>query len=138
MKSHLLLESLISENPSFHEWGNGSPANWSVSPDVLRFLYRHLFPEMKTLETGSGQTTVVFAIAGTDHVCITPQAQEVEKIRACCSAFGAAGKVAFLHDSSDFALPRGEGIPDTLDFVFVDGAHRFPSPASIGTTQRGG
>jgi len=122
------IETLISKKPQFHAWPNGRPANWSVAPDVLRFIRASLEPSMRTLETGAGQTTVAFAIAGTHHVCITPDRAQAERIRSYCIENGIKNTVTFIHDSSDIALASGQGIPDVIDLVFIDGAHRFPFP----------
>jgi hypothetical protein len=122
------IETLISEQPQFHAWPDGKPANWSVAPEVLRFIRASLKPSMRTLETGAGQTTVAFAIAGTNHVCITPDQAQAERIRSYCSEHGIKETVTFIHDSSDIALASGQGIPDVIDFVLIDGAHRFPFP----------
>jgi predicted O-methyltransferase YrrM len=99
-----------------------------VAPEVLRFIRGSLKPSMRTLETGAGQTTVAFAIAGTHHVCITPDRAQAERIRSYCSEHGITNTIAFIHDSSDIALASGQGIPDAIDFVLIDGAHRFPFP----------
>jgi predicted O-methyltransferase YrrM len=122
------IEQLIAERPDFHAWPDDTPANWSVTPDVLRFVHQCLSPGMQTLETGAGQTTVAFAIAGARHVCITPKRDEAGRIRAYCAQHGIADTIQFIHESSDVALPAGHGIPETLDFVLIDGAHRFPFP----------
>ena len=122
------IETLISESPNFHTDGAGRPANWSVVPDVLRFIRYSLKPSMRTLETGAGQSTVAFAIAGTQHVSITPGRLEAERIRNYCREHGIEDTITFIHDSSDIALASGQGIPDVIDFVFIDGAHRFPFP----------
>jgi predicted O-methyltransferase YrrM len=122
------IETLISESPHFHAWPDGRPANWSVAPDVLRFIHGSLKPSMRTLETGAGQTTVAFAIAGTFHVCITPDRAQAELIRSYCREHGIKDTVTFIHESSDVALASGDGIPDIIDFVLIDGAHRFPFP----------
>jgi len=121
------LEALISERPHFHIDGAGKPANWSVPPDVLRFIWSCLKPSMRTLETGAGQSTVAFAIVGTHHVCITPKQDEAQRIRSYCRAHRIEDdKITFIHESSDIALASGRDIPDVLDFVFIDGAHQFP------------
>ena len=84
---------------------------------------------MRTLETGAGQTTIAFAIAGAHHTAITLDPGEAHRIRAWCARHGVScDDLAFIHESSDQALARGDGIPDRLDFVFIDGAHRFPFP----------
>ena len=99
------IETLISKKPQFHAWPNGRPANWSVAPDVLRFIRASLEPSMRTLETGAGQTTVAFAIAGTHHVCITPDRAQAERIRGYCSEHGIEDTVRFIRDGWDIALP---------------------------------
>jgi hypothetical protein len=122
------IDTLVAEAPHFHAWPDGKPANWSVAPAVLRFIHGQLKPGMHTLETGAGQTTVAFAIAGVDHVCITPDRSQADRIRAYCAGHGIECRVKFIHQSSDIALASGQDIPETLDFVLIDGAHRFPFP----------
>jgi hypothetical protein len=123
-----LIQRLLAERPAFHAWPDGTPADWSVAPEVLRFLASIVKPGMNTLETGAGQTTVAFALAGANHVCITPDRAQAEKIEGYLAALGAAASVRFIHQSSDEALPAGRGIPEQLDIVLIDGAHRFPFP----------
>jgi hypothetical protein len=122
------IEQLIQRRPHFHAWPDGRPANWAVAPDVLRFIHGNVATGMQTLETGAGQTTVAFAIAGAQHICITPDRDQTQRIRAYCVEHGIDQTVTFIHESSDVALPAGELIPEVLDFVLIDGAHRFPYP----------
>jgi predicted O-methyltransferase YrrM len=124
----VLIEKLIKENPKFHKLPSGSPTSWAVSSDVLKFIHSRLTSDMVTLETGAGQTTVVFAIAGTKHTCITPSKYEADRIKQYCQELGSESNLTFLTESSDMALPRHELIPPKLDFVFIDGAHHFPFP----------
>jgi hypothetical protein len=126
--SNVLLDRLISDNPMLQAWGDGTPANWSVTPDALHFLASLLKPGMRTLETGSGHTTVVFALAGTNHVCVTPDPTEHTRIMEYCRKLGVGGSVRFINGSSDAVLPRDSSLPAQLDVVFLDGAHRFPFP----------
>ena len=122
------IDRLIAELPQFHAWPDGRPANWSVAPAVLRYIHSQLEPDMHTLETGAGQTTVAFAMAGTAHICITPDRSQADRIRTYCADRGIDCAVKFIHESSDIALASGRDIPGTLDFVLIDGAHRFPFP----------
>jgi predicted O-methyltransferase YrrM len=122
------IEELIAQRPHFHAWPDGKPANWAVAPEVLRFMRQKITPGMRTLETGAGQSTVVFAMAGAQHTCITPDLDQAERIRAYCAAHGIRDTVTFIHESSDVALSAGRGIPEALDLVLIDGAHRFPFP----------
>jgi len=123
----MLIEKLIKDNPKFHLY-QGTPTSWSTYPETLRFLHSVLTPGMSTLETGCGQSTVVFSIAGTNHTCITPDPGEAERVKQYCAELGLEKNIHFIIESSDVALPRGERIPSRLDFVLIDGAHGFPAP----------
>lgn len=122
------VDKLIRDCPHFHAWPDGKPANWAVPADVLRFIGDRVKPGMRTLETGAGQTTVAFAIAGAQHIAITPDREQTQRIQDYCRQSGIDNEVTFLHGSSDTILPSAQDIPDRLDFVFIDGAHRFPFP----------
>lgn len=123
----ILLDKLIADQPHFHEW-DGQLFNWAVPPDVLRFLAGLLRSGMTTLETGCGHTTVAFGLAGTRHIAVTPDEDQAERIIRYLEGVGVTGNLTFIHESSDAALGSGYGIPDQLDLVFIDGAHRFPFP----------
>jgi hypothetical protein len=121
------LERLIKDNPQFHLYEDAL-TSWAVHPDTLRFLFSLLTPGMSTVETGCGQTTVVFSIAGTKHTCIMPDSGEAERVEQYCAQLGLAKNITFIIESSDLALPCNEIIPPALDHVFIDGAHAFPAP----------
>lgn len=123
----MLLERLLKDNPQFHYY-KGAFTSWAIHPDTLRFLYSMLTPGMSTLETGCGQTTVVFSIAGTKHICIMPDREEAERVQKYCAELGLPKNITFIIKSSDIVLPQGEQIPSELDHVFIDGAHGFPAP----------
>jgi hypothetical protein len=120
------LDRLLQDNPQLHTWRDGTSTSWAISPDVLRAFSDRLQPGMKTLETGSGHSTVVFAIAGTDHTCITPSEDEAEAIRRYCDEIGVTTPIRFVLEPSDIALPRDDVANEPLDFVLIDGAHRYP------------
>jgi hypothetical protein len=122
-----LIERLIKDNPQFHLY-KGSLTSWAVHPDTLRFLYSLLTPGMSTLETGCGQTTVVFSIAGTRHTCIAPNPGETERVKQYCMQLGLPRNINFVLESSDTALPHNKQISPELDHVLIDGAHGFPAP----------
>jgi hypothetical protein len=121
----MLMERLITDNPQFHSY-KGTFTSWAINPNTLNFLYSMLTPGMSTLETGCGQTTVVFSIARTKHICITPDQGEAERVDQYCTKLGLEKNITFVIDSSDAALPQDGLIPSELDHVFIDGAHRFP------------
>jgi Methyltransferase domain len=122
------LERLIRDNPELHVDRGELTSAWSVHSDTLRYIYSLLTPGSITLETGCGQTTIVFAIVAAKHTCIMPDAGEAERVQQYCAQLGLSPKINFIIESSDIALSGGKGIPNYLDFVLIDGAHAFPAP----------
>jgi len=120
------LEKLVADQPLFHQYRDGTMASWAIDRKPLEFICRHVRPGMRTLETGAGHSTVAFAIAGADHICVTPSVAEAERIEAYCRENGLSPRIRFVHESSEFALARPDALPEELDFVLIDGAHRFP------------
>lgn len=121
------LERLIKDNPQFH-LHNGVLTSWSVQVETLRYLYNLLLPGMNTLETGCGQTTVVFSIAGTKHTCITPDRGEANRVKQYCASLELPQNIDFIIGRSERILPVNDVILSNLDLVFIDGAHGFPAP----------
>jgi Methyltransferase domain len=121
-----LTEKIRSAPPSLHGAGD---AYFGLAWPALEWLERNVAPEMATLETGSGASTIVFAARGSTHTAISPAPEEHERIRAWCTEHRiSTERVRFLAESSDAALMRARGA-EPLDLVLVDGAHLFPFPA---------
>lgn len=120
------IEQLFNENPSFHVWSDGRPANFGVSDRVVKYILSKLKPGMETLETGSGKSTFAFLIAGCNHIAIAPDPGEEQRIRKYCEDRHIQANFTFFANSSAAVLPElVKSLPD-LDFVFIDGAHRYP------------
>jgi hypothetical protein len=95
---------------------------------ALAWLEDNVRPGMRTLETGSGASTVMFAAKGATHVAISPSAEEHERIARYCEQEGIPlDRVRFIAESSHTALAE-TWEPEPLDIVLIDGAHSFPFP----------
>jgi hypothetical protein len=100
---------------------------WSLDEPTLAFLHQHVGAGMRTLETGVGMSTVLFALRGARHTCVVPVPAEVERVRAYCARVGVATDgLTFVVAPSEEALP-GLTLRD-LDVVLIDGRHGFPAP----------
>lgn len=151
-----LLDEILREAPRFHRTGTEirdlaaaegftdeaqaegfrrrESVNWGVDPNVARFLFEAVQPGWRTLETGAGISTVVFAMRGVaDHTAITPETAEAQAIRAYAATKRISTEsVEFVHEASEWFLPgvrfdlraRLEG----RDLVLIDGKHAFPWP----------
>jgi predicted O-methyltransferase YrrM len=148
--SHSQLEKILSELPKLHcgdteilrtvsrqetilrgsvfeSVANNLPACYSVEPVLARFLYESVSEDSKTLETGSGISTLVFALRHSNHIAITPSSTEVGAIRAYANANEIPlDRVEFVIEPSERYLPRCES--HDLDLVLIDGKHAFPWP----------
>ncbi|HEX4115438.1 MAG TPA: class I SAM-dependent methyltransferase [Solirubrobacteraceae bacterium] len=110
--------------PGIH--GEQQSACFSLSLEALQWLEEHVERTMRTLETGSGASTVVFASRGSRHTAISPSATEHEAICAYCDAQGIdVGGLTFVAESSHTALARES---EPIDIALIDGAHEFPYP----------
>ncbi|HEX8570696.1 MAG TPA: class I SAM-dependent methyltransferase [Caulobacteraceae bacterium] len=104
-------------------------AKWDASDAVLSYLDGVLAPGLRTLETGAGRSTLLFAAKGCVHDVVTPSRSEILAIQASASLEGVdLSDVTFHQGFSQDVLPRLGGEED-LDVVFIDGGHGFPIPA---------
>ena len=121
------LQDILNNPPKLHRDSSGNPVSWKLSDQVLSFIDKSVNENSKTLETGAGVSTVLFALKGTHHICITPQEQLVERIKDYCQEQGiSTGKIHFSIGRSEDILPHLK--TDNLDLVLIDGRHAFPSP----------
>ncbi len=119
-----LTDRLRQAPPGIHGAGD---EYWGLAWPALDWLEREVRPEMTTVETGSGASTIVFASAGAKHVAVTPDPDEETRVRSACdelgiSSSGVTFEVGYSHD----VLPRLAAA--AFDLALLDGAHGFPYP----------
>jgi hypothetical protein len=117
---------LLRDHPHvFHPSAKGEP--WAVAENMLRFLADYAPTGGTSLETGLGDSTVVFLSRSARHIAVGPAAEEAEAITAFCRQHGISTD-GFQHccGTSDRILPNLD-IP-VLDIVLIDGQHAFPAP----------
>jgi hypothetical protein len=102
-------------------------ANFGIGRAEAEYLASVVRPDMATLETGGGASTVVFASRARRHVCVNPDATANRLIREFMETHGLrTDGLEFVEESSDQALPNLD--PGPLDVAFIDGSHSFPLP----------
>jgi hypothetical protein len=106
----------------------GGSVQWDASDVVLNWFKANLTPNMRTMETGAGKSTLAFMAAGCAHETITPSQSEVDAITAEAARQGLNNRVQFHVDFSQNVLPNLQGHED-IDVAFIDGGHGFPIPA---------
>lgn len=100
---------------------------YGIGEDVLRFLADHVPEHSRTLETGAGCSTLVFALRKAQHTAVTPSETEIQLIRDYAKENGISlENVAFVAEPSERYLPRCDAA--NLDLVLLDGKHAFPWP----------
>jgi predicted O-methyltransferase YrrM len=128
-RAHAVLDRLLRDPPVVHAMdfsANPELGLWSTDPDCYAFLADNTRPGTRSLETGAGLSTVLFAALGARHTCVTPSKEEADRVMEYCRTREIdTSAVVFALGRSDEILPRLEG---DLDVVFVDGNHGFPAP----------
>ena len=120
------LRELLNSPPVLHE-SDGKPITYTLSDEALSFIDEHINSGSKTLETGAGNSTILFALKGTEHTCIVPDKAQVERIKEFCRRNQiSTEKIDFRIDGSENVLPHLR--PTGLDLVLIDGCHGFPAP----------
>lgn len=121
------LDGLLAADPKLHDAPfGGADRTMTLPPEVLRHIDRRVSGTARTLETGCGVSTVLFAIKGCDHVCVTPDEYAIARIRAFCDEQGiSAARITFKVGQSEAILPATD-LGD-LDLVLIDGSHSFPA-----------
>jgi len=119
-------ESLLSETES-RALGSSGLTCYGIGEDVLRFIADSVSEGQRTLETGAGCSTLVFALCKAHHTAVTPSKSEIQLIReyAHINGIGLA-EVKFVSEPSERYLPHCE--ESDLDLVLLDGKHAFPWP----------
>ena len=120
-----LVDTVLASPPRIHRQGTGV---WSTERSCYEFMAHHVEHGSRTLETGAGVSTVLFAGWGCDHMCVVPAPDQRDGILAYCGERGIdTGSVSFDLRGSEWALPTLS--PDaSYDLVFIDGNHGFPLP----------
>ena len=123
----ITLDQILSDPPLLHHDGSGAATSYRLGDEVLRFIDANVVAGSRTLETGAGLSTVLFALRGAEHVCVSPDTPVHDQIRAFCAARGISlERVTFKEGFSQDVLPDLERTP--LDLVLIDGGHGFPIP----------
>jgi hypothetical protein len=125
-----VVDQLLRDPPLVHQMGGDGgapPGVWSTDRSCYDFLASHCRPGARTLETGLGVSTALFARLGCVHTCLTPNQSEVDRLRAYCDRTAIPlDQVRFVVGDSASTLP---GLPvEDLDVVLLDGSHGFPVP----------
>lgn len=127
-----VVERVLADPPVVHPMSpdEDSPSGvWSTDEDCYRFMAELCEPGTRTLETGSGISTVLFAAWGTDHVCVTPAVEEKEAVENYCERRGIpTDRLAFEIAYSDAGLTRLASEDTSFDLMLIDGCHGFPAP----------
>jgi hypothetical protein len=119
------LEALLRDRPAIHSDDGSDPMAHGLLEEGLALLDRIVQPGWRTLETGSGFSTIILAAKGAEHTCIVPNQREVDRIRAYCADSGIDTRRVMFHlQPSERVLPALE--LGALDLVLLDGSHSFP------------
>lgn len=103
--------------------------SWAVGRKVLDWIAARLSADAVTVETGAGDTTVLFAAMARHHYCCTLIPTEAERISSYLDLVGLPrDRVTFSIGPSDETLPQFR-LDEPASFAYIDGCHGYPMPA---------
>lgn len=121
------VKRVVASPPRVHP-GAPNGAVWRTQRSCYDFMARHVRKGSRTLETGAGVSTALFAAWGCQHLAVVPFPDEMDVITAYCSDMGVdASSLSFDLRPSEVALPDLVGSGER-DLLFIDGSHGFPLP----------
>jgi hypothetical protein len=124
-----IVEKLERDRPAFH-WGG--TRRWDTAPETLREIRNRVSEGMRTLETGCGASTVVFAASGAQHTVISPTSDEHDRVRSYLDENGIdSSRVTFEADFSDDLLPKLFTNPDRMSEWRAWCDEHFGSPNEV-------
>jgi hypothetical protein len=84
-------ESVHADPPKLHEVDGQLHSDWRIDDKTCLELKARPKPGMKTLETGAGLSTIIFAGSGCQHTCIIPDEKLAYRIRDYCRSLSTVG-----------------------------------------------
>lgn len=119
--------SLLNSPPKVHNWGSGELTSTGLPGGVFEFMDRVLTPESRSLETGIGISTALFAIKSGRHTCIAPDPFEITRLKeyAIYNRIPLTN-ITFLCKKSFEVWFDLKG--RAWDLILIDGLHGFPTP----------
>jgi predicted O-methyltransferase YrrM len=125
-----LVDRLLADPPAVHAMDATEDPEigvWSTDRDCYLLLADEAGPGARTLETGSGLSTIVLTAIGAQHTCVTPAQVEADRIMDYCWERDIdTTSLTFEIGCSDEVLPRL--VAEPIDLVLIDGNHGFPTP----------
>jgi predicted O-methyltransferase YrrM len=94
---------------------------------MLQWIVDHLQPGFRTLETGCGYSTILFAAWGCRHEVVSPLHEEHVSIIEWCRTHGVTMESVRYHVGPSQRILPGLA-PTPLDLVLIDGDHAVPAP----------
>ena len=100
------LNQILQDPPQIHLSGK---TTWRLDDRVAAYLDEILQPGWRTLETGAGLSTLLFALNETSHTCVVPDQDQVDRLREYCASKNISlNNVNFVLERSERALPTLE------------------------------
>jgi Methyltransferase domain len=125
------LNRLVLNPPKLHrDWSTPDGlTSFGIQSSFLELLAELVVPSSLTLETGTGVSSIAFAIIGTEHVGISPSPDEHALIQKYCQDSQiSTERLRFIDAPSHACLPTLDFQGRQLDFALIDGSHAFPQP----------
>ena len=128
MSARDVIEELMKAPPPLHRSNPDTPVNWGIHDAMVPHFRSAVRSGSRTLETGSGLSTIILLALGAKHQSISPDAGEADRIKSYCAEHGVStADYQPIVGTSENVLPT-LGDQPLLDLALIDGSHSFPLP----------
>jgi len=122
-----LLDDLFREEPLLHVAASGELTDLSMPSEVLTYINNLVTPDMVTVETGAGYSTLVFAANECQHTVYCQADGTIQRLRDWALEKDLSlGSVTFIEGRTDATLPTTR--PNVVGLALLDGGTGFPLP----------
>jgi hypothetical protein len=104
-------------------------AAYTIDQSIMKYIEDNS-SDMVSLETGGGNSTLIFGHHSKKHYSINPDKTACKLIKQFLDDHSIENNITFIEQASEHALPKINSViqEESVDICLIDGNHSFPAP----------
>lgn len=102
---------------------------YTIDQSIMKYIQENS-SDMISLETGGGNSSLIFGHHSKKHYSINPDKTACKLINQFLDEHSIESNITFIEQSSEYALPNINSAiqEESVDICLIDGNHSFPAP----------
>lgn len=102
---------------------------YTIDQSIMKYIQQNS-SDMISLETGGGNSTLIFGQQSKKHYSINPDKTACKLIKQFLDDHSIKSDITFIEQSSEYALPSINSViqEESVNICLIDGNHSFPAP----------